>query len=480
MTIRERVRSRSRIRTRVLVAAVVVSLVTLSFLGALIIPLYTYPGVSWTAIIKAKQANPGVEMVTIINPNNGPGTSKDQNYVTGINNLRAAGVVVLGYDHTSYGARPLSEVEAEINTYKSWYNVSGIFFDEMSNVPGNENYYSTLNQYAKSVGLGFTVGNPGAGVPASFIGTMDVIVIYENQGIPNTSSLEAMTNGVPANHFAVIAYGVNVWNASSVSDVFNYASYVYVTPDTLPNPYGALTADFSKLVAFLGSPFQTSVPLTVNSVNAAGTPIVGVSTTIKSTNGSSVASGYTPLTHSVSSGAGYVVSVANYGSFVFDHWNDGSTNPVGTFTVAQGTTLTAYFKLPVPTTTTTASTTTTTSTTTTVSTTTSTTNTLDANIFRVSTSPSQSAAGGQTGVQIGYTNTYNLPISSNVWVVARNTAGQAVGIFLGSVTVDSGTGITVFVSTGNLPSGSYSVTVFATTASSVPISQTSVVLVTIP
>jgi hypothetical protein len=116
---RERIRSRSRIRTRILVAAVIVTVVTLSFLGALIVPLYTYPGVSWTNIINAKHANPGVAMVTIINPDTGPGASKDQNYVSGINNLRAAGVVVLGYDHTSYAARPLADVEADINSYKS-------------------------------------------------------------------------------------------------------------------------------------------------------------------------------------------------------------------------------------------------------------------------------------------------------------------------------------------------------------------------
>jgi hypothetical protein len=350
MSTRERVRSRSRTRTRVLVAVLIISVATLSFLSALIIPLYTYPGVSWTSIIQAKEANPGVAMVTIINPDNGPGFSIDQNYVNGINSLRAAGVVVLGYDHTSYGARPLATVEADINSYKSWYNLSGIFFDEMANVAGYEGYYSTLNQYAKSVGFNFTVGNPGSAVPASYIGTMDVIVAYENQGVPNTASLAAMTNGVPANHFAVIAYGVNVWNGSEVSSIYNYASYVYVTNDTLPNPYGALTGDFSKMVADLSSPFQSSVPLTVKSVDGAGTPIAGVYTLITSTNGAAVASGDTPLTTSVTRGAGYVVSVANYGSSVFKHWDDGGTSASQTVTVPGSTILTATYGPVVPTT----------------------------------------------------------------------------------------------------------------------------------
>jgi Spherulation-specific family 4 len=606
---RERIRSRSRIRTRILVAALIVSVVTLSFLGALIVPLYTYPGVSWTNIINAKQANPGVAMVTIINPNNGPGASKDQNYVTGINNLRAAGVVVLGYDHTSYAARPLADVEADINSYKSWYNVSGIFFDEMSNVPGNENYYSILNQYSKSAGLGFTVGNPGANTIPSYVGTLDVIVTYENQGVPNTSSLAAMTLGMPKSNFAVIAYGVDVWNGSSVSNVFNYADYVYVTPDQLPNPYGTLTADWSKLVSLLSTPSPNTVPLTVASIDAAGTPIVGLYATVTSASGAAVASGFTPLALDAVPSTGYVVTMSNNGRYVFSHWDDGSTNPTRAVSVTQSTTLTASFALPSPTaasmtiqsvtlsgapitglittvvsngntvetgttpltftgtsgaqytisvgnsasyafshwddgttnpartatlsqnttlsayfgstvpatststaapmttntaTTTITSTITSTATTTITSATTSTATTtitsaitvtitqistaassnttgvLNANTFAISAPPSQTVVGGYTGVQIGFTNTYNLPISSYVWAVARDQAGQAVGVFLGSVTLDSGNGLTLFIPTLNLPTGDYSVTIFATTTSFLAISQSSVASMTIP
>jgi hypothetical protein len=256
------------------------------------------------------------------------------------------GIVVLGYDHTAYARRSSGSVVADINSYKSWYNVNGIFFDEMSNVPGNENYYSSLNRYAKSLGFSFTVGNPGASVPSSYVGTLDVIVTYENEGVPNSASLASMTNGMPKNNFAVISYGVNTWDASAVGNIFNYASYVYVTNNTLPNPYGAVSGDLSKLVALVGSltQTQTSVPLTVKSDNTEGTPILGLWTVIQSTNGSVVTSGYTTQVHTVRSGAGYLVSVSNYGSFVFDHWDNGGTNPVRTLTVTQETTLTAYFR----------------------------------------------------------------------------------------------------------------------------------------
>ncbi len=109
-----------------------------------------------------------------------------------------------------------------------------------------------------------------------------------------------------------------------------------------------------------------------------------------------------------------------------------------------------------------------------------TTSNLDVNTFGTSTLPTQSVVGGYAGLQIGYANSYNVPISAYVWAVARNTAGQAVGVFLGSVAIAPGGSSMVFIPTLGLPSGSYAVTIFATTTSSLPISQVSVALITIP
>jgi hypothetical protein len=54
--------------------------------------------------------------------------------------------------------------------------VQGIFFGEIANITGQESYYSSLTVYPKSNGLSFTVGNPGAPVPSSYVGTMDCII----------------------------------------------------------------------------------------------------------------------------------------------------------------------------------------------------------------------------------------------------------------------------------------------------------------
>jgi hypothetical protein len=216
-----------------------------------IIPLYSYPGSDWDVVVQSKQDHPSVPIVAVINPSNGPGDTQDQNYVSGVDKLRSAGITVLGYVHTSYAARSASSVLADVNSYKAWYAVNGIFFDEMSNVAGNESYYASLSSHAKSVGLTFTVGNPGASVPASFIGTVDCIVVYESQGLPSSSSLAAWTMGMTKGNFAIMAYGVDQLNIPSTRGLSGNAAFVYVTDSSLPNPYGTLPGYFAGLVAVL-------------------------------------------------------------------------------------------------------------------------------------------------------------------------------------------------------------------------------------
>ena len=125
--------------------------------------------------------------------------------------------------------------------------------------------------------------------------------------------------------------------------------------------------------------------------------------------------------------------------------------------------------------TTSSSTTSTTTPTTTFSTTTSTgstssTATLNTYTFTVSSQPLQSTIGGIGGIQVSYTNTYSQSISAFVWVTVKNSAGQAVGVFVGSVEINPGSTLSAFVPTFNLPSGKYTATVFATTQSFVAIS----------
>jgi hypothetical protein len=343
------------------------------------IPLYTYPtGGTWSAVITAKQAHPNVPFIAVINPNNGPGASSDSNYAQGIKNLQAAGVTVLGYVYTSYASRSIASAEADVNSYRSWYAVNGILFDEMNNVAGNEAYYSTLNNYVHSLGMSKTMGNPGTSVPTSFIGTMDSLCIYESSGYPSLSFVTYP--GYSPSNFCVIAFGVSQ-NTSFLTSLPGTASWVYATDANLPNPYGALPSYFNSEVAALSvidgtttttsSTSTTSSPststvsttstsstasttsttststgathsVTVNSVDLLGTPFSGMWTTW-SQNAAVLATGYTSVTFSGNAGATYAVTVANYANYVFCHWQGGGTSSTRTLALGGNVVLTAYY-----------------------------------------------------------------------------------------------------------------------------------------
>ena len=423
-----------------------------------VIPLYTYPtDGSWSAVIQAKQAYPNVPFIAVINPNSGPGSSQDSNFVQGIKNLQTAGIKVVGYVDTAYGGDSISSVEANVNLYHTWYGVNGIMFDDMTNQVGYETYYSTLSGYVHSLMPGsISMGNPGTSVPTSFIGTLDVLDVYESSGYPPLSFITYP--GFSPTNFSVIVFGVSLSN-SFLTSLSGLVSWVYVTDANLPNPYDALPSYFTSEVATLSSidggivssssttstttkPTTTtsaggSSSVTVNSVDLSGNVISGMWTTWNQ-NGAVLNTGYTPMTFTGTTGGTYDVTVANYGNTVFCHWQDGTTNPDRTLTLSGNLVLTAYYSTNGSCST--ATTTTTTSSTSTVSTTSTT-------IRTTTTSTSKSSTTTQSSV--------------NVQVVSVTSGGASlIGMYTtvsqnGATLVTGYTPLTFTASTG----GVYTVTV---------------------
>ena len=192
-------------------------------------------------------------MLVAINPSSGVGSSKDNNFVNGINNLKSAGIKVIGYVYTSYGQRSPTVMQDEINKYKSWYGVDGIFFDEMSNSGGLEGYYSNINSYVHSTGMTFTMGNPGTDTSSSYVGTMDNIIIYERAGLPSVDSLKGWHTNHDKKNFSIIPYGVSSLDTQFINNVRDYVGWIYITNDGLPNPWDSLPSYFNNLVSALDS-----------------------------------------------------------------------------------------------------------------------------------------------------------------------------------------------------------------------------------
>ncbi|MDE1862524.1 MAG: fibronectin type III domain-containing protein [Thaumarchaeota archaeon] len=289
----------------------------------IMIPLYSYPGSYWTQVIQVKNAYPSVPIAVIVNPNNGPGSSIDQNYVTGIQQLQAAGVIVLGYVYTHYGARSTSSVEADINAWNSWYHVNGINFDEMANTAGYESYYSGLSSYAKSLGMTLTVGNPGTSTISSYVGTVDVLDIYESSGMPSASQLQSYTfNGAyPKSNFAFIGYGVSsLPSLATITTDSNYVAWMYITDNGGSNPYNNVPSYLSTEVSLLATVDGTGGTTTTApsaptglTASAASSSQINLSWTAPSSNGGSAITGY-EIDRSANAGSTWTTIASNTGS----------------------------------------------------------------------------------------------------------------------------------------------------------------------
>jgi Spherulation-specific family 4 len=111
-----------------------------------LVPAYFSPDFShqhsrWQSLLdNAKSGS-----VIIINPNSGPGSARDVNYVRAIDECRAHGLKVIGYINTRKGSVPVrpvypwmlgrrtKNVLEQIDAYRSWYpKLSGVFLDEMN------------------------------------------------------------------------------------------------------------------------------------------------------------------------------------------------------------------------------------------------------------------------------------------------------------------------------------------------------------
>jgi hypothetical protein len=216
-----------------------------------IIPLYSWPSSAWDGVVAAKKAYPKVPVLAVINPGNGPGWAANSSYLAGIAKMTSAGIKMIGYVPTTYGNRPAADVQADIKRWRSLYpGVTGIFLDEMNNRPGGEAYYRSITAFAKSQGLELTIGNPGCDVPPSYVGAVDVILVYESAGLPGSAVIGGWHASYDKRNFGVIPY--NVWmDPTFVANARKTIGYIFLQNDTMPNPWDTVPPYFMDLLKAL-------------------------------------------------------------------------------------------------------------------------------------------------------------------------------------------------------------------------------------
>jgi hypothetical protein len=243
----------------------------------MLIPLYSDPPAQWTSVINA---NTYKNIDVILNPSDGPGASIQSSYTNGIAQLRNAGVGVFGYVYTGYGTRPLATVKAEVDSWKNWYSVDGIFFDEASNSSTNLSYYSNLQTYVTDRAM-TSILNPGTGTMEAYMSVADTNMIYEND--PSSPlSISTWAVNYPASKFGALQYAASAAQMRTfvASAKAQNIGYVFVTDDVLNNPWDKLPAYLAEEAALLAGNTTPPTPTATSTIQATNT----IAPTLKPTN----------------------------------------------------------------------------------------------------------------------------------------------------------------------------------------------------
>jgi len=285
----------------------------------------------------------------------------------------------------------------------------------------------------KSLGMTYTMGNPGTTTLKSYVGTLDSIIIYESAGTPSLSYPASATfyPSYSKSNFGFLAYSVPSLDTSFETSTSTYVQWMYITNDGLSNPWDTLPSYFMNEVAALdaGPQTSTSTSVTTSTTTTTGTTATLSISTVDSSNqpvngfyiqeikdntaGTSTGGTFTPQTVGAVAGHSYSVTVDDYATRYVQGANIGTfarnvvvpQSGTTTFTLQGNTNLVFTEALlatstSTSTTTTTAKTTTTTTTspitttskTTTTTSTTATTTTSSTGTLTSTTSPSTTTA----------------------------------------------------------------------------------------
>lgn len=214
-----------------------------------LVPMYVYPenihkNPVYNRLIDLKRRHETVPFWIIVNPASGPGKAVDANYTKAIDRLLGAGCMVLGYVPTSYGKRPVAEVQADLEQWRKLYpRTQGIFFDEMiyEDTDAAVGHQVKLNRVANAQGYWPTVGNPGTDTPGRYFAAdaADVIVVHETGDWPTEAKLKGDYFGGYADYppwsRAVLVHSQSKLDRQALAMVRRYSRWIYVTDD----PYRA-------------------------------------------------------------------------------------------------------------------------------------------------------------------------------------------------------------------------------------------------
>jgi Spherulation-specific family 4 len=198
------------------------------------LPAYFGLGPQWDQMVNLGRESD----IAIVNLADGPGPKPREDYRAGIQRARQSGAKVVGYVYTLFGARDIQQVKTDVDNFKSWFGVDGIFIDNMSAEAAMLPYYRELHDYIKSSPGGFIVGNPGLVPDRGYMDTSDVLVVFEGTYDSYMSrEFPDWVHDYSPDRFSHMVYETS--GAAQMADVVRVstsrnAGYVYATDGRLP------------------------------------------------------------------------------------------------------------------------------------------------------------------------------------------------------------------------------------------------------
>jgi hypothetical protein len=238
------------------------------------IPYYQYP--DWTSgsdflndfngLMNILDRNKDVPVLTIINPNSGPGTSYDANYGRFIKRLNNHNITIVGYLATTFGNKTVANVKIELLRWFEFYpQIKGIFFDEVptftsSNKDTHIAYFNELYRMVKSesrrVLKRFLTVTINSGTENEFLYPLSVyehsgditnvcfdqIVDHEKITFPDIYTIENDTDINSLRFFnrgarIAIIHSQSTYNEELVKKTMKYWSWLFITKDVMNNPF---------------------------------------------------------------------------------------------------------------------------------------------------------------------------------------------------------------------------------------------------
>jgi serine/threonine protein kinase len=226
----------------------------------LLIPAYFYPageGLSqWDRILNSSTAS---RIIAIVNPNSGPGTVPDPNYVKLLDKARQKDVVFIGYVSTKYAMRSLKDVKEDVDRWIRFYpGIQGIFFDEQTSGPEQVNYYAALYDHVHTdKNLSLVVCNPGTVCAEEYVArpTSDIVCLVEA-----TKDIDAFQRPNWANRYPSDRFGGFLCNIASKEAMKRMLQELkdkrighgFITDALEPNPWSRLPVYWNDEVQATG------------------------------------------------------------------------------------------------------------------------------------------------------------------------------------------------------------------------------------